>query len=54
MLGLEGKAGILKEGAVGDIIILNANPLEDITVLDRPDEHLLAVIQRGKLVSGQL
>jgi imidazolonepropionase-like amidohydrolase len=42
MLRMEGKIGIIRAGAFADLLILNANPLEDVTVLDRPEEHLLA------------
>ncbi|GJN88190.1 hypothetical protein Rhopal_001155-T1 [Rhodotorula paludigena] len=47
MLGKEGLLGTIAPGAYADLIILNANPLEDVTVLDRPEDHLLAVIKEG-------
>lgn len=54
LLQLEGKIGLIAEGAYGDIIILDANPLEDITVLDNPDKHLLAVIKAGHVFRSRL
>ncbi|KAK4688967.1 hypothetical protein P7C73_g1134, partial [Tremellales sp. Uapishka_1] len=48
MLRFEGKLGIVAEGAIADLIFLDQNPLEDITILDRPDLHLLAVMQAGR------
>ncbi|KAF2165239.1 hypothetical protein M409DRAFT_67487 [Zasmidium cellare ATCC 36951] len=53
MLRQEDKLGRLKEGFVADLLILNANPLEDIEVFDRPDKHLLAVIKDGKVLHSR-
>jgi imidazolonepropionase-like amidohydrolase len=52
MLGQEGRLGVVAAGAIADLLLLNANPLEDITVLDRPETYLAAVIKQGRLVSG--
>ncbi len=32
-LGLEGKTGAIEEGRLADIIVVNGNPAEDVTVL---------------------
>lgn len=44
--------GIISAGAYADILILNANPLEDVTVLDRPEDHFLGIIKQGRVVSS--
>ncbi|KAK0268942.1 hypothetical protein LTR91_002247 [Friedmanniomyces endolithicus] len=49
----EEKLGRLKEGYAADMIVLNANPLEDIEVLDRPQKHLLAVIKEGRVLESR-
>jgi len=54
MLGKEGLLGEIKPGALADLLILDANPLEDITVLDRPEDHLLAVIKEGRVAFSSL
>ncbi|WWC65386.1 uncharacterized protein I303_108004 [Kwoniella dejecticola CBS 10117] len=54
MLGFEGQLGVIAKDAIADMIVLSKNPLDDITILDRPEENLLAVIKEGRLVSGQL
>lgn len=51
-LGQEEKLGRLKEGFFADLIVLNANPLEDIEVLDRPEKHLLAVVKDGRVLES--
>ncbi|OAG37271.1 hypothetical protein AYO21_08570 [Fonsecaea monophora] len=45
--------GRVVPGFVADLLILNANPLEDITVLDRPEKHLLAVFKEGRVASSR-
>ena len=45
--------GQIKEGFLADILILNENPLEDITVFERPEKHLLAVIKEGRVYSSR-
>lgn len=52
MLGQEGRLGQVGEDFVADVLVLNANPLEDITVFERPDEHLLAVIKEGRVYNS--
>ncbi|ROW03909.1 hypothetical protein VPNG_07227 [Cytospora leucostoma] len=53
MLGQEDRLGRVKEGFLADLLVLNGNPLEDITILERPDEHLLAVIKEGRVYSSR-
>ncbi|KAF7194091.1 hypothetical protein HII31_04612 [Pseudocercospora fuligena] len=53
MLRQEDKLGRVKEGFAADLLILNANPLEDIEILARPEKHLLAVIKDGKVLSSR-
>ncbi|GAA5993155.1 hypothetical protein JCM10908_001315 [Rhodotorula pacifica] len=49
MLGMEGKIGVLTPGAFADLLVLDANPLEDITILDRPEHHLHLVMKEGRV-----
>lgn len=53
MLRQDDKLGRIKEGSVADLLILNANPLEDIEVFDRPEKHLLAVIKDGRVLHSR-
>lgn len=48
-LGMENFLGQIKKGFAADFLILNENPLEDVTVFDRPESHLLAVIKDGRV-----
>lgn len=50
LLNQEGELGIIREGAQADIVLLNANPLDDITVLAEPNQSVRNVFVRGGLV----
>lgn len=39
--------GQIAKGFYADILVLDANPLEDITILDKPEKHLLTVFKNG-------
>ncbi|TPX17573.1 uncharacterized protein E0L32_012136 [Thyridium curvatum] len=45
----EGSLGQIKEGFIADILVLNANPLDDITIFDKHTEHLCTVIKEGRV-----
>ena len=49
MLRQEKKLGQLQPGFEADILVLNTDPLVDMTVFDRPEQHLLAVIKEGRV-----
>jgi len=54
MLKQEGRLGTIAPGAIADLLILDKNPLQDITVLDRPELYLKAVYKAGKLYKDEL
>ncbi|RFC77213.1 amidohydrolase family protein [Streptomyces sp. AcE210] len=43
----EGRIGTLAAGAHADLLVLDGNPLENISVLTKPQEHLRHVIKAG-------
>ncbi|TQN71640.1 hypothetical protein CSHISOI_03890 [Colletotrichum shisoi] len=54
MLGQEGKLGQIKEGFTADLLVLDCNPLDDISVLDKPEESVLVVVKDGRVMHSQL
>ncbi|KAJ5731433.1 uncharacterized protein N7483_005941 [Penicillium malachiteum] len=50
----EDELGQIKEGFTADMLVLNANPLEDITVLDRAEQSILSVIKDGRIMTSRL
>ncbi|KAF9078641.1 hypothetical protein BDP27DRAFT_1309930 [Rhodocollybia butyracea] len=49
MLNKSSLLGTISKGAFADILILTANPLEDITILDRPEDHLKVILKQGRV-----
>jgi imidazolonepropionase-like amidohydrolase len=45
-------AGTVEAGKVADLLVLNTNPLDGVSILTRPEE-IWAVISNGKVVAGQ-
>lgn len=53
MMGCENSIGQVKDGFLADILILNDNPLDDVTIFDRPEDHILAVIKGGRVYKSR-
>ncbi len=43
----EGPIGVIKVGAYADIVVVDGNPLKDITLLVEPDKNLTLIIKDG-------
>ena len=43
----EGEIGVVKKGAYADILIVNKNPIEDVSVLTNPNENILFIMKDG-------
>ncbi len=54
MLKRSSLLGTISPGAYADLLVMNSNPLADVTVLDRPEDHLLAVMKQGRVVKSAL
>ncbi len=49
-----GPVGVLLPGAMADLLIVDGNPLEDVRVLEEPDENLLVIVKDGVVVKDRL
>ncbi|MBS0251972.1 MAG: amidohydrolase family protein [Proteobacteria bacterium] len=49
-----GKIGVIEEGALADILLVEGNPLEDISILTKPDENLALIMKDGKIYKNKL
>lgn len=47
-----GRLGVVEEGAHADLIVVDGDPVADISLITRPDEAFSAVIKAGRLVKG--
>ncbi len=53
VLGLEKKIGTLKKGKLADLIVVDGNPLDDISLLQKRDK-MLAIMKEGCFYKNQL
>jgi len=48
------RVGVIESGALADLIVVDGNPLEDLSLLERPEQALRAVVCDGALVIDRL
>ncbi|KAK1675110.1 amidohydrolase [Colletotrichum godetiae] len=53
MLRQQDVLGQVKEKFVADLLILNGNPLDDVSILDEPEKNVLAVIKDGRVYTSR-
>ncbi|CUS24600.1 LAQU0S17e02718g1_1 [Lachancea quebecensis] len=49
MNGLQNQLGEIRTGFIADMLMMNFNPLENITVLDEPEKNLVFVMKEGRI-----
>lgn len=54
LVRMEGKIGVIREGALADLIVVEGNPLEDVTILARPGTTVKLVIKEGIICRNHL
>jgi imidazolonepropionase-like amidohydrolase len=54
LLRMEGRIGVVAPGALADLIVVEGDPLKDLSLLAGQGEHLPAIMLGGKLVKDQL
>jgi imidazolonepropionase-like amidohydrolase len=47
-----GRLGVVAEGAIADLILVDGDPVADISLITRPEKNFLAIIKGGQLVKG--
>ena len=45
-----GRLGVVAEGALADLILIDGDPIADISLIARPEETFAAIIKEGRLV----
>ena len=51
---LEGQAGVIAAGAFADLLVVDGNPLEDVTVIQGDGARMDAIMTRGALAKNRL
>lgn len=49
LIGMEGRLGVLAEGALADLLVVEGSPLDDITILANPEKNLRLVMKQGAI-----
>ncbi|MBZ9627883.1 amidohydrolase family protein [Psychroflexus sp. CAK1W] len=49
-----GKIGVIEEGALADILIVDGNPLKDLELLNNAEEKLLLIMKNGQIFKNRL
>lgn len=49
-----GKLGVVEPGALADLLLVNGNPLEDITLIENPAKNLAVIMKDGKIYKNLL
>jgi imidazolonepropionase-like amidohydrolase len=44
-----GKLGVVEEGALADLLLVNGNPLDDLSLLENPDRYFDVIMKDGTL-----
>ncbi len=50
VLGRAGSLGVVAEGALADLLVVDGNPLESLQVLAQPQRHLRLIVKEGAIV----
>jgi imidazolonepropionase-like amidohydrolase len=49
-----GKLGVIEKGAYADLLLINGNPLKDLSILLKPDENLALIMKDGKIYKNTI
>ncbi len=49
-----GKLGVVQEGALADLLLVDGDPLANINLLDDPEKNLLVIMKDGRIYKNIL
>ncbi len=49
-----GRIGVIEQGALADILLVNGNPLEDISILTNPEQNLALIMKNGDVYKNTI
>jgi imidazolonepropionase-like amidohydrolase len=49
-----GKLGVVEQGALADLLVVNGNPLEDISLIAKPEESFAIIMKDGTIYKNTL
>ena len=54
LIGYAGRLGVVAPNAIADLLVVDGNPLDDVTLLAHPNRTIRAVLQAGKVHRSSL
>jgi imidazolonepropionase-like amidohydrolase len=54
LLQREGELGVIRPGALADLLVVDGNPLDDIRVLTTPERSLKLIMHDGRIFKNEL
>jgi imidazolonepropionase-like amidohydrolase len=49
-----GKLGVIQSGALADLLLVDGNPLEDITLVAKPEKNFVLIMKDGTIYKNTL
>ena len=49
-----GKLGVVEEGALADLLLVDGNPIEDIKLIEAPGKNFVLIMKDGKIYKNTL
>lgn len=53
ILNKKGELGIICEGAIADLLVVKANPVENMGLFEAPDDNILLIMKNGEIVKSK-
>ena len=54
IMQMKNKIGVIKEGALADIILWNKNPIKNINIFNDSKKNLLLILKDGKIILNKV
>jgi imidazolonepropionase-like amidohydrolase len=54
LIGMEGKIGVIRPGAHADFIVVDGDPLVDLSLLTRQGRHMPVIMKNGDFIKNHL
>ena len=49
-----GKLGVVEDGALADLLLVNGDPLQNMRLLEDPSRNLSVIMKNGQVVKNEL
>jgi imidazolonepropionase-like amidohydrolase len=50
----QGKLGVIEDGALADLLVIDGNPIDDISLVAKPDKNFMVIMKDGKIYKNAL